>query len=313
MISRRLIRIKVLTNLYASIHSSKTIENAEKELLFSINKTYELYHHFLRLPIAVVDYAAHQIALGKQKIKPTTEERTPNTKFIDNSFVQTLREHVALQEFAERNHFAWSQEVVKEIYASLKNADYFQTYMQNTGYRSFAEDKMIVIKMLETEVEDRDALYDAIEEQSIYWANDAEYALSHAIKSCRLLMSNEDKLLMPLYKDDADKQFAHRLFRAATANHSQYRQFIEKHTQHWEIDRIAIMDIMIMIVAIAELVTFADIPVSVTLNEYIEIAKYYSTAQSSMFINGILDKIVVDLTEQKLIAKYYEDGIHKRE
>jgi N utilization substance protein B len=309
MISRRLIRIKVLQELYACMNSAKTIENAEKELMFSISKAYELYHHFLCLPIVLANYAAQQIVLGKQKIHPTEGERNPNTKFSDNSFVQKLRQHNLLKSYEERNKFIWQPDIIKKIYRSLKNAEYFQNYMQNMNDSSSAEDKMLVIKILENEVEDNEELYASLEEQSVYWTDVVEYSLSHAIKSCRMLSIEEENFLLPMFKDSADEQFTHMLFLTAAMHRSEYRHIVEKHAQNWEVERIAMMDIVIMIVAIAELITFASIPVNVTLNEYIEISKYYSTPQSSLFINGILDKIVAELNEQKLISKYYKVDI----
>jgi N utilization substance protein B len=289
--------------MYAFINSSKTIEIAERELLFGIGKTYELYHHILWLPTAVANYAAQEISLGMQKINPSEQERNPNTKFAQNVFVRLLRDNSALQAFYQKNHFVWQQEVIKNIFHNLKNAEYYQKYMQNAQYRSFTEDKMIILKMLENEVEDHDFIYAALEEQSIYWVDDVEYALSHALKTCRSFAPDADNALLPMYKDSADEQFANSLLLAAASHANEYRTLIEKHTDNWEVSRIALMDIVFMVTAIAELLTFSTIPVSVTLNEYIEIVKYYSTSQSSVFINGILDKIVVDLGERNMIPK----------
>jgi N utilization substance protein B len=304
MISRRLIRIKVLKILFAYLNSTKTIENAEKELMFSIDKTYELYRHLLWLPVAIADCAAQQIEIGKQKVKPTPEERNPNTKFVGNLFVQMLRQHPELQKFTEKNNFKWQPDVVKKIYRTLKDTPYYQQYMQRDE-RSFGSDKMLIIKLLETEIEDQEDLYASLEEQSIYWIDDIEYALSHAIKSCRTFIQNGKNQLYPQYKDELDEQVARKLFSNAVLYNREYRQIIKKHAENWGVERIVLMDIVIMVTAIAELLTFESIPVSVTLNEYIEIAKYYSTPQSSNFINGILDKIVVELIEQKRINKYY--------
>ena len=273
--------------------------------MLSIHKTYDLYCHFLALPIALADCAAQQIAIGRQKINPAPDERAPNTKFADNAFVQMLRQHKEVQAAAQRCRFVWQTEAIKKIYLAIKTADYYMQYMQRSA-RSFAEDKIIILRILEHEIEDHEDLYLYLEEQSIYWIDDIEYALSHAIKSCRSFVHDGANPLMEQYKDLSDEQFAHRLFLTAAMHSGEFRQIIEKHAHHWEVDRIALMDIATMMVAIAEITTFADIPVCVTLNEYIEIAKYYSTAQSSTFINGVLDQIVADLTEQNRISKYYE-------
>ncbi|GHT73660.1 N utilization substance protein B [Bacteroidia bacterium] len=305
MISRRLIRIKVLKILFSYLNSGGTsIENAEKELIFSLNKTYELYHYFLLLPIEVADYAAQQIALGKQKNRPTEAERNPNTKFADNAFVQLLREHANLHAFVEKHKFQWSPDVVKKAYQSLRSSPYYQQYM-NRRDRSFFEDKMLIIMFLEREFEDDEELNAALEEQSIYWADDLEFALSHSIKTCKSfgVNDNDTNELLPQYKESEDEEFASRLLSTAVLKSAEYQQIVDKYTKNWDVERVAFMDVVIMITAIAELITFTNVPIKVSLNEYIEIAKYYSTPSSSTFINGVLDKIVIDFTEQKIITK----------
>jgi N utilization substance protein B len=292
--------------MYAHLNSAKSMEMAEKELMHSVSRTYELYHHLLLLPDAVAQYAQQQMNIGMQKINPTQQERSPNTKFSRNSFIQLLRSHHALQSFANTHKFEWHQEVVRSIYRSMVNADYYQKYMAEK-YSSFADDKKLVLTMMENEVEDREELCSFLEEKSIYWVDDLEFALSHALKTCRTMNEDGSTALMPQYKNDDDRQFQHLLLLAAASHVKDYRLLIEKHAQHWEIERIAWLDTIIMITAIAEIMTFASIPVSVTLNEYIEISKYYSTQQSSMFINGILDKVVAALHEQGMLHKYVDN------
>jgi N utilization substance protein B len=156
---------------------------------------------------------------------------------------------------------------------------------------------------LEREIEDDEELSTALEEQSIYWADDLEFALSHSIKTCKSFGVNDSNELLPQYKDSEDEQFASRLLSTAVLKSAEYQQIVDKYTKNWDVERVAFMDVVIMVTAMAELITFTNVPIKVSLNEYIEIAKYYSTPSSSTFINGVLDKIVIDFTEQKIITK----------
>jgi N utilization substance protein B len=303
MISRRLIRLKVLKVLYGYILTGGTaLDVALKELQHSIAKTYELYQSLLLLPVEVGDYAARVADAGRQKQRPSDEERSPNTKFIDNSFIQLLRQTPALKTFAERHKFTWAPDVVKNLFLQLKSTNYYQQYMHR-HVRSFFEDKMLIIRMMESEIEDNEDIYAAIEEQSIYWVDEEEFTLSHALRTFKKFAADGHNTLLKIYKDKSDEDFALRLLSTAISNHDEFRTIITQNTQNWDIERIAFMDIVLMIAAMAELMACTEVPVSVTLNEYIEISKYYSTANSSVFINGVLDHIATEMTNNNQIIK----------
>lgn len=307
MVSRRLLRIKVLKALYGHFKGGdKTISGSEKELFLSIEKTYDLYHFLMQLFVEVADFAQNRIEIGKQKFRPTPEEKKPNTKFVDNKVVDILRKNEQLAKRLYQNKLSWEcyPELVKKLYTRLVSSQYYIDYMNDAG-RSFEQDQSLAINFFTNEIEDFDDLYQIVEDQSIYWIDEVEFVLGMIVRTIAKFREDQPsyKGLLPLYKDESDVEFTKRLFRKATVNHVQYREIVDEYTKNWDVDRIAYMDILILVEAIAELIDFKDIPVNITLNEYIDIAKYYSTPNSSVFINGVLDKIVKDLTEKKVIEK----------
>lgn len=309
MISRRLLRIKVLKEVFSYLNANAcSPEAAKKALANSIFKTYELYHYLMLLAEELRDYAQQQLELGKQKKLATAEELNPNTKFIDNEFVKVLEANIALQKFCEKQRLSWRTSntsiIAKKIYKALTDSDLYKNYM-NSPTRSFADDKSFIIKFYEEQLEDSEPLLSALEEQSILWIDDVEFTLSQIIKTFKTFKPEQSPStpLLPLFKDKDDEQFGVRLLSRAITCGDEYRELVDKHTKNWDVERIAFMDIVIMVTAIAELVEFPEIPVKVSLNEYIEIAKYYSTPNSSTFINGVLDKVVDDLQRQQLLQK----------
>lgn len=307
MISRRLLRIKVLKEVYSSLSTpNSSPDAAQKELEHSIRRTYDLYHHLMQLVVELSDYARQQLELGKQKKRPTEEEANPNTKFIDNQFVELIGQNKPLKQYCEKQKLAWTHhpEVVKKLLPELYAADFFKQYMASPE-RSFTEDKNLVITLYTELLEDFEPMLAALEEQSIYWIDDVEFTLSQVIKTFKTFKQGQspDTPTAPLYKDKEDEKFATQLLQRAITCSAEYRELIDKHTKNWDVERIAFMDIVIMVTALAELVEFPNIPVKVSLNEYIEISKYYSTPNSSVFINGVLDKAVDELKKGKLIAK----------
>ncbi len=307
MISRRLLRIKVLKEVYGALTANqRSLEVADKALATSIYKTYELYHHLMQLVEEVRDYAQQQLELGRQKKLATAAELHPNTKFTDNEFVALIENNATLRKFCDKHRLSWkgSTPTIKSLYQSLLDSEPYKAYM-SAPTRSFAEDKAFIIQFYEEQLEDSEPLLSALEEQSILWIDDVEFALSQLIKTFKSFKAGQspETALLPLFKDKEDERFASLLLRRAITCSDEYRELIDKHTKNWDVERIAFMDIVIMVTAIAELVEFPDIPVKVSLNEYIEIAKYYSTPNSSTFINGVLDKVVEDLRTKLLLQK----------
>lgn len=307
MISRRLLRIKILQVLFAHFRSENdSLNNLEKELFFSIQKSYQLYHLLLMLPEELADYAQNRIDLGRQKFRPTQEDMNPNTRFVGNSVIDKLRHNENLMHFSQEHRLSWRHhpDLIKVIYQKFISSGYYEQYM-NAESISYTDDKQLVLNFLQHELDDLDDFSSFLEEQSIYWNDDLEFMLSMAVKTVKRIdeAAPSTSPLMPMYRSDEDIDFVKILLRKVVLRHTDNVKLIEEYTQNWEVDRIAGMDILIMEMAITEIVEFPSIPVKVTLNEYIEIAKYYSTDQSSTFINGILDKIIATLRKKNLVVK----------
>ncbi len=306
MLSRRLLRLKVIKSLYAHIKSeSDNLQASEKSLVLSIDKTYELYIQLLGLIVEVARYAENRQEIARQKKLPTYEDLNPNRKFVENMVIARIAESDAVQSFLAKHSLGWAQypELIKNIYNHLIESTFYNKYMLSET-RSFKEDLQIVTDFYVQELEDNEALEDAIEEQSIFWAADLGYALTMVLRTLSNMRESHYELrLQPKFKNDEDLSFAKELFEKAALQFEQNQLYIDRFTHNWDVERLAFMDKLIMSVAITELVTFSSIPVKVSLDEYIELSKYYSSPTSSTFINGVLDKVVESLTEEGRINK----------
>ena len=307
MINRVLLRIKIIQLLYSFYKGDgKSIAAAEKELFFSIERTYDLYYHLLLLSVEITEYAASRIDNKRNKLRPTEEDLNPNTRFIDNKFVQQLSQNVQFNEYLTKQKLSWVNhpDIIKELYDELIKTDFFTEYM-TTEKSSYEADKDIWRKIYKKVILQNEELDSSIEDQSIYWVDDIEIVLSFVIKTIKRFNEEdaENQKLLPMFRDEEDADFARKLLRSVLTNGEKYRTLIDENTKNWEIDRIAYMDILIMQVALAELMEFPTIPINVTLNEYIEIAKKYSTERSGTFINGVLDNIVGILKKDNKLIK----------
>ena len=307
MISRRIIRTKVLQVLYAYYSKDEhSIDNTEKELFFCIQKSYDLYHYLFLLIIEIADYAEGRIELKRNKFQPTEEDLHPNTKFITNLFIQQLRDNRQLKVYLEQKKLTWVNhpDLIKDLYLFLTESEIYSEYM-NSRNRSYFEDRKFIEKVFNKIILVSEDLYMVLEEQSIYWNDDVEFVVSMIIKTIKRFNENSesDQPLMPMYKDLEDKDFTKDLFRKAIINHDELRELIKEHSKNWDVDRIAFMDVLIMQLAITEFLYFPSIPTKVSMNEYIELSKFYSTEKSRNFINGILDKTLKDLKNEGKIKK----------
>ncbi len=306
MINRVLLRIKIIQILYSFYKGDgQSATLAERELFHSIEKTYELYFHLLQFSVEITHYAAIKIDSRKNKLRPTEEDLNPNTRFVDNRFVAQLEKNRCLQDFLNEHKTSWAnnQDAIKNIYELVIASDVYKEYME-AETSDYAADKDIWRKIYKKIILQNEEFSDSIEDQSIYWTDDLEIVISFIIKTIKRFDAENDvnQELLPMFKDDEDAEFASRLIKNTLENETIYRRMIDQHTQNWELDRIAFMDIIIMQAALAEILTFPTIPVSVTLNEYIEISKSFSTDKSATFINGVLDNIVKELkADNKLI------------
>lgn len=307
MISRRLLRIKALMALYAfNRREDDDIELAEKELFFSIGKTYDLYHYLLLLVIEVADIAAEKIEQARQKKIPTPEDLDPNTRFIDNRVIDQLRRNKTFNGYVSARKLSWAnyQHIPRLMYNKMIAWDKYEEYMK-ADVQGYAGDKKFVISLVTRLFAESEDLESNFEEQSIYWNDDTEYVAVMIEKTLKKFKAEdgENARMMPLFKNREDEDFVKILFRKAVLHTRNNSELIDRNTTNWEIERIALMDILVMQLAITEIMEFPEIPVKVTLNEYIEIAKYYCTSKSSTFVNGILDNIVKEIRERGLFTK----------
>jgi N utilization substance protein B len=307
MISRRQLRIKALQSLYAFYTTGgEDMNRTEKELHFNIEKAYDLYHYLLLLLIDVILYAESRIEIARNKRIPTQEDLHPNTRFIDNRLAEQLRNNEQLLRYVDQHKLNWANhpELIKEIYNRLSESEEYTDYMkeEDSGY---AEDKRLVTFLYTHIIFSSERLDSILEEQSIYWNDDLEFITSMIVKTLRKFKEEDGpkKPLMDLYKNKEDRDYVVKLFRQTILHRDEYVEYIKKNTRNWDLERIAFMDILIMQTAIAELVAFPSIPIKVSLNEYLEISKFYSTSKSNVFINGVLDKVVMQLKEEKKIVK----------
>lgn len=307
MINRALLRTKIIQIIYSYYKSEgNSIPNAVKELFHSIEKTYQLYYHLLWLSVEITHHASLKIDARRNKLRPTQEDLNPNTRFIDNEFIKQLRINKQLQDLLNESKMLWEgqDDLVKVLYEAIQEADFYLEYM-NAPTTDYVADKDIWRKIFKKILLTNEELNNSIEDQSIYWTDDLEVIISFVIKTIKRFEKDNGvyQELLPMFKDEEDEEFAKKLLTTTLTNGEMYRQMIDERTKNWELDRIAFMDIVIMEAALAEIMTFPTIPISVTLNEYIEISKWFSTDRSALFINGVLDNIVKDLKAEKKIIK----------
>ena len=308
MLSRRQLRSKCLQALYAYFQSNNTnIALGEKELLHSIEKVYDLYLYQLSLLIEVVNYADSKLQEAKQKRLPSPEDLSPNTKFVDNRLIGKLKINHQLQKELAKHRINWSNDIefVRNLYQEIRNSQEYNDFMASSE-SSFDEDKQFIISVYKNHIAGSISLDQYFEEKSIYWSDDIELIDSMVIKTFKSFIEHSDEYhpILNLYNDEEeDKEYVLQLFRKTIINSAEYEQIIASKTKNWEVERIALMDILIMKMAICELLNFPSIPVKVTLNEYIDISKRFSTPKSKLFVNGILDKLIADFKEQDKIKK----------
>lgn len=307
MINRVLIRLKVVQILYAYYkNSGKSMKAAEDEVFFSLSKAYDLYNYLLLLMAGVTHYAADRISFKSLKLRPTDSDINPNLKFVNNRFIAQLEANTALCKFAEKSKVNWVEhsDLLRRLLDRIEESDIYKEYMASET-SSYEEDRELWRKLYKAFVFDNEELDALLEEQSLYWNDDKSIVDTFVLKTIKRFEENAgaDQQLLPEYKDINDMDFARKLFRNAVSKADEYRELMAQNSKNWDMSRFAFMDVVIMQVALAEILTFGDIPLSVSLNEYVEIAKYYSTAKSGSFVNGLLDSITKKLRAEGVINK----------
>ena len=277
---------------------------SEKNLIVSIDKAYDLYIQMMSLIVDVARYAENRIELAKQKKLPTYEDLNPNRRFVDNAVINLLANGESVSDAIATRKLSWSHypETVKDIYNRMIESDFYKKYM-SAPVCTFTDDKKFV-EAFYMALEEDEALAEKLDEISILWNDDLSFALYMVIRTVSgIKQSHTDIKMLPKFKSEDDLDFACTLFRKALVQYEENQDLVDRYTSNWDVERIAFMDNLIISIAIAELTTFDSIPVKVTLDEWIDIAKYYSSPTSSNFVNGVLDKIVAELTEHGRIKK----------
>ena len=306
MINRELIRIKVVQLSYAYYQNgSKNIDTAEKELMFSLSKAYDMYNYLLALIVGITREARRHVEVAEARSK---REGTPmpSTKFIYNRFALQLEQNKMLNDFMETQKKSWDDqpEFLKKIYLQITESEIYKDYMDSAD-DDYQADREVWRKLYRTLIEDNPDLDALLEEQSLYWNDDKEVVDTFVLKTIKRFdeKNSASQELLPEYDSEEDKDYARKLFRATILNGEEYQHYMSEASRNWDFSRLAYMDIVIMQIAIAEMMTFPSIPISVTINEYVELAKLYSTPRSAGYINGMLDAIAHHLVETGRLMK----------
>jgi N utilization substance protein B len=297
VLNRRHIRVKVMQSIYAMHQNgSDSIEKEEKFLLYSIDNILDLYLTMLSSLIEIGKKEAVFIEKSSQKHITTSQERNPNKKFINNTILQILSENNSLSIALENrkiNHWELNEDYIQILLDSIKNSGYYAKYMSN-AVNNFEEDKQFILDIFTELVVPNEKLYEFLEDNKLTWIDDIPVVNTQIIKQLKLIKSAKDEAFRvpKIFKDQEDKEFVTNLFRKTVLNERELaKEYVDK-TPNWDSERIAEIDTIVLKMAICEFVKFPSIPVKVTINEYLEIAKEYSTPKSSIFINGILDNLV---------------------
>lgn len=306
MINRELIRIKVVQLTYAYYqNSNKNLDNAEKELLFSLSKAYDLYNYLLDLIVAVTLEEQNRIEVATRQAEREGLEG-PSRKFAFNRFAVQLSENKMLENFRNNMKSTWQDDTdfVRDLCAKIETSDIYKEYMASEE-DSYEADREVWRKIYKHIFCGNDDLYLVLEEKSLYWNDDKDTIDTFVIKTIKRFeqANGADQELLPEYKNEDDKDFAVKLFRASILNSEQYQHYMSETSRNWDFSRLAYMDIVIMQLAIAEMLTFPSIPVEVTINEYVELSKVYSTPNSAGYINGMLDGIARHLITKGILLK----------
>jgi transcription antitermination protein NusB len=311
MLSRRLIRVKVMQALYAFFQTENDdLPAAEKQLTRNIDRIYELYIWQLAYLPELFAYFRQRTDEAKQKFLPTEDDLHPSTRFIDNKLIAQLEENRDFIKQRERFKVNWAgeRELLRMMYNDIRTSEEYKKYMQKEN-STYEDDRSILIKLIRSQLFPSDMMQSFFEEKNIHWVDDFDTGMLMAMKTLKSFSLKQDEFaaLPSLYEDDEseteDKTFAKDLFRKCIFYSKEYAEIISVRAKNWELERIAMLDIILMKMAITELLQFSSIPVKVTLNEYIEISKQYSTPKSKVFINGLLDKLIVEFRQEDKIKK----------
>lgn len=306
MLNRRHIRIKVLQAFYAFFQSNnEDVLKGEKELFHSIEKIYDLYIFILMLFPSLKRQALIQIEEAKRSAFLRQDIHILKTGFVDNQLIDLIEHSELLQKISKDRKINWEGDVendlIKKIYKEVYQTDYFKNLLQNET-TSFVDDKDSLVQLYKKEICNLEKLHHFFDEKSIYWQDDLDHVSSMILKTLKSISKDQELEILPLWKED-EYEFTQNLFRKAVLQKEENDAVLQNYSKNWEKERLATMDSLLMNLAITEALEFSSIPIKVTLNEYIEISKFYSTPKSNSFINGILDRIFEDYKKDGKLVK----------
>ncbi len=314
MLNRRILRVKAFKVLYGNVYSGAgSIVAAEKELLLSCEKCRDLYLFMLNLARALKAAEGESIAKRKNKFFPTEEDLNPNMKFFENAVPGILAANADFVKQCEKKKLLWNEHdaFVRHLLKAVYSREYFQKYMEN-GERSLADDCALFVKIYENELEDNEELEQIIDDMSIYWMDDLGYVLNYIVKTLKTVKKDGVFTIPALFQSDMeekgadvedDRKYVIKLLDYAMANYDRLFRQITESTKNWDSDRLVSTDAALIVLGLSEAIAFPSIPVKVTINEYVEISKYYSTANSRVFVNGLLDRQIQKGLEDGTIVK----------
>ena len=307
MVSRHYLRIKTMQALYAYNANPKAeVRSYEADMVKAIHDCYELFLWLFALLPEVAFYRMKKLESLKEKYNPTEEDLNPNMKFVNNLVIRQMENNKTLQLQWPKHHVLWEDytDLIAKLYREIEQLPEYEAYMI-TRENDYNEDKKLVLAIIEKVFADNDLLHWYLGEKNTHWINDYDEAMTmfyQNVKDFKEAKGDECKIVS-LFKSEEDEQFCRQLFRKTLEHASEYEQMIESKLQNWELERVISMDMLLMEMALCELLEFPSVPIKVTLNEYIEIAKWYSSDKSKLFINGILDRLIVDLRAEDRIVK----------
>jgi transcription antitermination protein NusB len=308
MVSRRHLRIKVMQTLFAYFNSGlDSVQAGEKELTVNVERFFDLFLYQISLLPDILQAARNYIEDCKNKHLPDYDDLNPSTRFVDNPILNAIADNQHLKRQCDIRKISWVGEfdIPRRIFTNFRNSKDYEAYI-TAEENTFEKDKSIIVKLIRNFILDFVPLTTFYGERSIFWIDDLDMANVILIKPIKAL---EEKKIdaafdaFEFYLNDEDRLFAKELFAKTVVNSEKFEKLISENTLNWELERIAFLDIILMKMALIELTSFPSIPIKVTLNEYIELAKEYSTPKSSIFINGVLDKLITQLKESKKIRK----------
>lgn len=313
MLNRRILRIKAFKVLYGSVVAGDmSLTEAQSQLELSCEATRDLYLYMLSIVSPLTKVARDRIEAAQKKINKTEEELNPNTKFADNALAKLLDEDVDFKKLINKKKLSWDQYdlLLKKVMNSVASKEYFAEYMASEE-RSLKEDCKLFTKIFEEEFVDSEELEMILEEKSLHWNDDLAYALTWCCRTFKSLADGESWSLLPLYQSDlmsgtgveSDKYFVHKLLQHSYAGYEKYSTMIADSVSGWEKERLFSTDVIMICMGLAEAVNFPTIPVKVTINEYVELAKFYGAPKSRSFVNGLLDRLVQKLVNEGQIVK----------